>query len=204
MTTTATSIVYTGADVPQGPAYVYIKAAVPSAGAAVVLHTDLSLDLTSNPSNIFMGKLDSGAEWSYVPSFFEGKSNESPNSFRQLLQQEEVKIDGSWMETQNAVKLANMIAGATSVPLTGPPASTLIQIGGLGGVPPTFSAVLVWKLPESPTKAMSVQLYKTLNMVGVKQAIDAQKIGGSPFSFKALSVDSRAAGDRLAGINIYT
>jgi hypothetical protein len=204
MTTTATSKPYTGADVPQGPAEVYIKAAVPSAGAAVVLHSDLSLDGTTNPSAIFMGKLDNGAEWSYTPTFFEGKSNESPNSFRQLLQQEEFMINGSWMETQNAIKLANMIVGATSVAITGPPATTLLQIGGLGGVPPTYSIVLVFKQIEAQTKAISVQIYKALNMIGVKQAIDAQKIGGSPFQFKALSVDSRAAGDKLAGINIYT
>lgn len=204
MPTTASSRPYTGADVPQGPAEVWIKAAVPGAGAAVVLHTDGSLDATTNLSAVFIGKLDAGAKWGYKPTFFEGKSNESPNSFRQLLQQEEVTIDGSWMETQSATKLAAMIAGATSVSLTGPPASTLLTIGGLGGVPPTFSVVLVWKQPEAPTKFISVQIYKALNMSGVSQDIDAQKVVGSPFSFKALSVDSRAAGDRLAGINIQS
>ena len=112
MPTTGTSRPYTGVDVPQGPAEVWIKASVPSAGAAVVLHSDGSLDATTNPSAIFMGKLEAGAKWAYKETFFEGKSNESPNSFRQLLQQEEVMISGAWMELQNAAKLAAMMAGS--------------------------------------------------------------------------------------------
>src|SRR4051794_4130232 len=104
MTTSATPRPYTGADVPQGPAEVWLMAAVPAAGQAAVLHTDGSLDLTTNPSAIFMGKLESGARWSWKPSFFEGKSNESPNSFRQLITQEEFIVSGAWQESQSAAK----------------------------------------------------------------------------------------------------
>lgn len=201
--TTATARPFTGADVPQGPADVWIKAAVPGAGAAVVLHSDNSLDALTNTLAVFMGKLKAGAKWSYKPSFFERTSDESATSFRRIIDSEELTITGEWEETQSAVKLAAMMAGATSVPVTGPPATTLIQLGGLT-IPPTFSAVLVWPQFEAPTKPVSVQLYKVNNMVGVEQDISKRSDSGSPFEFRALSVDSRAVGDRLGAINIYT
>lgn len=203
MPTTATARPYTGADVPQGPAEVWIKTALPAANTAVVLHTDGSMDATLNTTAVFMGKLAAGAKWSYKPSFFEGKSDESPSSFRRLIDEEELMISGEWMETQSAIKLAAMMAGATSQAITGPPATTLIQLGGLT-VPPTFTAVLVWTQPEAPTKFISVQLYKTLNTAETGSDISKKKLGGSPFEFRALSVDSRAVGDRLGAINIYT
>lgn len=200
MTTTATTRPYTGADVPQGPADVYIKAGMPAAGAGAIFHTDGSLDLTSNPSNIFMGKLESGAKWSYKPTFFEGKSDESPASFRDLISMEELIVSGNWMELQSSVKLAAMMVGATSVSITG---ATLIQLGGLT-IPPTFSVVLAWVQPEAPTKPCSVQLYKALNIAETGADISKGKLGSSAFQFKALSVDSRAVGDRLGAIQIFS
>lgn len=200
MPTTPSPRLYTGADVPQGPADVYIKAAVPGAGAAAVFHTDGSLDLTTNPSNVYLGKLDAGAKWLYKPTFFEGKSDESPAAFRHLLSMEELTISGNWQEMQSAVKLAAMIVGATSVSLTG---STLIQLGGLT-IPPTFSVVLAWMQPEAPTKPCSVQLYKALNIAETGSDISKAKLGSSAFQFKALSVDSRAVGDKLGAIQIFS
>lgn len=203
MPTTASTKAYTGADVPQGPAEVWIKAAVPAAGAAVVLHSDGSLDATTNPGNIFLGKLEAGASWLYDPKFFEGRSDESPTSFRDLISGEEFTIKGKWMEGQSATKLAAMMVGASSTALVGPPASTLITVGGQT-IPPPFSVVLVWQQPEAPTKYISVQIYKALNQASTGFDISKQKLGSSDFNFKALSVDSRAVGDRLAGINIQT
>lgn len=202
MVTTASPRPYTGADVPQGPAEVWIKAALPGANTASVLHTDGSMDATLNTTVVFMGKLAAGAKWSYKPSFFEGKSDESPSSFRRLIEEEELMISGEWMELQSAAKLTAMMAGATSQVITGPPATTLIQLGGLT-IPPTFVAVLVWTQPEAVTKFVSVTLYKTMNTAETGSDISKKKLGGSPFEFRALSVDSRAAGDRLGAINIY-
>lgn len=203
MPTTASTKAYTGADVPQGPAEVWIKAAVPAAGAAVVLHSDGSLDGTTNNSAIFLGKLKAGAKWLYDPSLFEGKSDESPSSFRDLIDSETFTIEGEWMEVRSATKLKEMMVGATSVALTGPPASTLLQIGGVT-IPPTFSVVLVYPQPEAPTKFDSIQIYKALNKSPTGANISKKEMGSSAFKFQALSVDSRAVGDRLAGLNFQT
>jgi hypothetical protein len=203
MPTTATARPYTGADVPQGPAEVWIKVAVPGAGAGLVLHTDGSVDATTNTTAVFLGKLKAGAKFSYKPSFFEGQSDESADSFRRLISAEELTITGEWMELQSAIKLANMMVGATSNTITGPPATTLIQLGGLT-IPPTFSAALVWTQPEATSKYVSLQLYKTLNMGETVADITKKALASAPFIFRALSVDSRAVGDRLGAINIYT
>jgi hypothetical protein len=201
--TTATSRPYTGADVPQGPAEVWIKASLPAANVPVALHTDGSLDGLTNATAVFLGKLRDGARWSYKPSLFEGKSDESPSSFRRLIEEENFMISGEWMENQSAVKLAAMMVGATSVAVTGPPAGTLLTVGGLT-IPPTFSVVLVWTQPEAPTKFISVQIYKALNSAGIENDITKKKLGGSPFEFQAQSVDTRAVGDRLGAVFIYT
>jgi hypothetical protein len=107
------------------------------------------------------------------------------------------------MEVRSATKLKEMMVGATSVALTGPPASTLLQVGGLT-IPPTFSVVLVYPQPEAPTKFDSIQIYKAINKSPTGANISKKEMGSSAFKFQALSVDSRAAGDRLAGLNFQT
>lgn len=203
MATTATARPYAGTDVPQGPAEVWIKTALPATGSGLVLHTDGSVDATINTTAVFLGKLKSGAKWSYKPSFFEAISDESASPFRRLLDAEELTISGEWMELQSAVKLQAMMVGALTAAIAGPPATTLIQIGG-GTVVPTFTAALVWTQPDAVTKFISVILYKTMNTAGVEANISKREVTSSAFEFKALSVDTRPVQDRLGQINVYT
>lgn len=203
MATTASARPYTGADVPQGPAEVWIKTALPATGAGLVLHTDGSVDATLNTTAVFLGKLKGGAKWSYKPSFFEAVSDESAAPFRRLLDSEELTISGEWMEMQSAVKLQAMMVGATTAAITGPPATSLITLGGLTTVA-TFTAALVWTQPDAVTKFISVQLYKTTNTAGVEANISKREVTSSAFEFKALTVDTRPVGDRLGAVNIYT
>lgn len=203
MVTTASARPYTGADVPQGPAEVWIKVALPAANGALILHTDGSVDATLNTTAVFLGKLKAGAKWSYKPSFFEAVSDESASAFRRLIDSEELMISGEWMEVQSAIKLQAMMAGATTFAITGPPAGSLMQLGGLT-IPPTFTAALVWTQPEAPTKFVSVQLYKTFNTAETGADITKKAVASSAFEFRAISVDSRAVGDRLGAIQVYT
>lgn len=193
-----TSKPYVGANVPQGPAEVWFDVALPGAAATVTLHTDGTPESVANPSAKFLGKLDEGVKVSYKPKVTECMSDESTAPYRRILEAEEISISGNWQEIQRTDLLLRMTEGGSLVTGAG---FERVTIGGLLTTIPTYVFMLVWLKPDQTTKWVSMILYKALNDTGWDFGITRKKNASSAFSMRALTVDTRAAGDQIAQFN---
>lgn len=198
--TTASTKTYLASAVPQGPIDIWVDVGLPAASATVVLAADGTPDSATNGSARHLGKLKDGAKISYKPKINEYYSDEGTSPFRLILDLDELTISGSWMQLQDSQLLTRMLAGSTRTTDT----TTYQQItgGGLVTPPSTYVICAVWQQPEAPTKYVSVVGYKMFASDGVDFNITKKNPADSPFTLKALAIDSRAVGDTMGHINI--
>lgn len=194
-----TALAYAGIDVPNGPAEIWIDVALPGAAATVTLDaTTGTPDSTANPNALHLGKLDDGAKVSYKPKVTECMSDESTASYRRILEAEEWSISGNWQQNQNTALLLRMMAGGSRLTGSG---FERVTIGGLVTSIPTYVLMLVWKQPELAAKWFKIIMYKGVNDSGIDLSITRKKNSSSPFAFRGLTIDTRAAGDQIGQID---
>lgn len=188
---------YGHADIPQGPADMWINVELPAdtSGTTMLLDaTALTPDATASASGIHLGKVTvDGYKTSWKPSWEAQMSDETSAPYRYALGQEEATISGTFLESLKATVLAKMMPGSTQVAPTG---KIVQDFGGLTTFS-TYTCALIWKMSEAPTMAVVFQLFKTFNEAGLELNIVRGKDAGSPFVMRGQAISTRSAGRQI-------
>lgn len=176
-----------------GPGDVWIAVAVPGAAARMTLHTDGTPESVANPSCKHLGMTLEGAKLIYTPSLTTFESDEQTAPIITTLGGEEAKIEGAALQVLDMALMTYLMTGATFSSAAGYEENSF---GGKQTVA-TYTVAYIAPVYADPTKFFVVQLYKAYNAAGISMDVSRKKMATIPFSFTALSVGTRAAGDQI-------
>lgn len=166
--------------------------AIPSAGARITLHTDLTPESVANPNAKHLGHTEEG--WT-----FEAKT-ERENAFvdeavppiDSVVTQLSAMLSAALAQTQDISGVLRYLTQGFGSYST---AAGYEQITG-GTIALAYGAVaLIAPQKADPTKAIVYNLYKALNNTGLANQIRRRPKGTNPVAFEGFAITSRAAAD---------
>jgi len=171
---------------------VWVKVAVPGAGARLTLHTDKTPDSTANPDAVHLGLTEAGST-ATIKATTEGfEADELTVAWKQQLTEEEASIKGVFLQVEDWELLGIITPGGTFDSGSG---YEELTFGGLTTIS-TFPVALIGDSAEDPTKAVVFHIYDGFNTAGIEFQMSRKTFSKCPFEFKGNSIASRAAGDQ--------
>jgi hypothetical protein len=167
--------------------------AIPGTGARMTLHTDGTPDATAHPSAFHYGYTAEGLDYSIAPSVIKHRADQTAYPIAVRMTEADMMLAGSLLAVQDMDVIKNLLLGLATYSTASGYKQNTIDVGAItyqsvAAIEPTF---------EDPTKFTVFQIYRTLNEAGVKWSAGRTKRSETPFTFSAIAISTRAAGDRV-------
>ena len=192
----ATPKSYNTAYIELGPGDIWLNVGLPAGGARIVLASDGTPDSVTNPSCKHLGMTTEGAKLIYTPNITEFESDEQTAPVIVQNVGEGAKIEGTMIQVLDTALITYLLAGATYATAAGYEQNTF---GGKQTVA-TFTVAYIAPVYADITKFLVFNLYKAYNAAGWSADLSRKKMAGVPFSFTALSISTRTAGDQAGNL----
>jgi hypothetical protein len=180
----------------QTQAQIWGSLAVPGASAELVLATDGTPDATANPTARHLGHTTEGSQLLIKPSYNEYKADESPVAFKRNVGDCEMAIAANLIQIMDFDIAALLLPGVAT---KSTPAGKVKLAFGI--IPVAYTSIaIIWPTEADPTKFGVFHIYKGANSEGLAADFGRTKLAGTPVSFKAHAITSRAATDQYGAM----
>jgi hypothetical protein len=188
---------YAATKIVLGPSDLWLKVAVPSAGARMTVAADLTPDATANPNAKHLGMTEAGCTFEYKPEIQDFGSDELTSPHLSRIISESLTIKGTFLQVFDWDLLEAMTVGGTKTANTSTTSGyDQLTMGGISNIT-TYSVAMIGPDIADATKYWVVQLYKSFNKAGFQFQVSRKDQSKAPFEFAGLSVTTRAIGDQI-------
>ena|SRR5688572_32841627 len=171
--------------------------AVPSAGARITLHTDLTPESVANPNAKHLGHTEEGWNFEAKADREDSFADEQAAPIDTAITQLQASLTASLIQTQDISGTLRYLTQGFGSYST---AAGYEQITG-GIIPIVYGAVaLIAPTKTDPTKAIIYNLYKSLNDSGLANQVRRKTKGNNPVAFRGFAITSRAAADQVFNV----
>lgn len=180
-----------------GPGRIYAGLAVPGAGQKLKIHTDGTPDSTQNPSAVHIGMTDAGSKFTGKPTIQKFYADEFAFPIKEVQTVFDASFSGTWIQVMDFDVLAALSrSNGTRADGAG---YQLMTLGSPTAV--VYDCVaLIFPLEEDSTRFGWFQIYKAVQTAGFDLEISRKKLAGSPFTFEAAGITSRAIADQVGAV----
>lgn len=190
----ATATNFDGTKIVLGPGKLWANVAVPAAGARITLFTDGSPDSTANPNAKHLGLTASGGSVMFKQEIQEFESDEDTAPHLTKVIKEPVAIKAELLQVADLTDILQYVwPGGNYSTAAG---YKQIAFGGTDSIT-YYSFVLIAPSVADPTKFIVSHLYKAYNAGGIELNITRRDQSKVPIELKALSISTRAVGDKI-------
>jgi hypothetical protein len=188
-----TALNYRGEDISVDSPEVWGQLAIPGAGANMTLHTDGTPESVANPSAFHYGYTAEGVEYSITPSVIKHRADQTAYPIAVRLDQADMMLAGALLAVQDMDVVKNLLLGLATYSTASGYKRNQIDVGTV-----TYQSVAaIQRTFASATYFTVFHIYRTLNEAGMKWSAGRNKRSETPFTFSAVAISDRAAGDRV-------